>query len=104
MRTEAGRVIRLEDYRPSDYLIPATSLTFRLSPEDTEVDAVLTVRRRASAAAATPLVLDGDDLELRHVAIDGRTLDAAEYDASASRLAIHSPPDAGEFTDRKSVV
>ena len=33
MRTDTGQVFRLEDYRPSDYLIPETGLTFRLSPK-----------------------------------------------------------------------
>ena len=35
MRTDTGQVFRLEDYRPSPYLIPETDLTFRLSPEAT---------------------------------------------------------------------
>ena len=46
MRTDTGQVFRLEDYRPNDYLIPQTNLTFRLSPEATRVTAVLTVERR----------------------------------------------------------
>ena len=40
--TDTGQVFKLEDYRPNDYLIPETSLTFRLSPESTRVTAVLT--------------------------------------------------------------
>ena len=60
MRTDTGHVFRLEDYRPSDYLIPATGLTFRLSPENTVVLAELTVRRRRGAVPNAPLVLDGD--------------------------------------------
>jgi aminopeptidase N len=98
MRTETGRVIRLEDYRPSDYLIPAIDLAFRLSPERTEVRAVLTVRRRDADGPATPLVLDGDALTLGAVAIDGRTLAAREYSASPTRLTIHRPPAAFSLT------
>ena len=43
MRTDTGQVFKLEDYRPNDYLIPQTNLTFRLSPEATIVTATLTV-------------------------------------------------------------
>jgi len=35
MRTDTGHVFKLEDYRPSDYLILDTNLVFRLSPEAT---------------------------------------------------------------------
>ncbi|TIX29793.1 MAG: hypothetical protein E5V34_09895, partial [Mesorhizobium sp.] len=64
MRTDTGQVFKLEDYRPTDYLIPETGLTFRLSPEATRVIAVLTVERRDGIAASVPLVLDGDGLTL----------------------------------------
>jgi hypothetical protein len=30
MRTDTGQIFKLEDYRPSDWLIPETRLTFRL--------------------------------------------------------------------------
>ncbi len=34
MSTDTGQVVRLEDYRPSDYLIPETKLTFASRPTD----------------------------------------------------------------------
>ena len=74
MRTDTGQVFRLEDYHPSDYLIPATELSFRLSPDATTVVAELTIERRAGASKGAPLALDGDELTLKRVAIDGRTL------------------------------
>ena len=43
MKTDTGQVFRLEDYRPSDYLIPETHLIFRLSPDRTRVLTELTV-------------------------------------------------------------
>lgn len=33
MRTDTGHVFRLEDYRPSDYLIRKTELDFQLDPK-----------------------------------------------------------------------
>ena len=53
MRTDTGQVFRLEDYRPSDYLIPRTDLTFRLSPDETtRRRRELTIERRAGARQA----------------------------------------------------
>ena len=59
MRTDTGQVFKLEDYRPSDYLIPAIDMAFALAPDATRVVATLTVERRQGVAAGTPLLLDG---------------------------------------------
>lgn len=91
MRTDTGQVFKLEDYRPTDYLIPETGLTFRLSPEATRVIAVLTVERRDGVAASVPLVLDGDGLTLSRLAIDGRTLTPADFLATPDQLTITTP-------------
>ena len=73
MRTETGTVIRLEDYRPSDYLIETTDLAFTLEPEATVVRAKLAIRRREGVAKDAPLVLDGDELALEELRINGET-------------------------------
>jgi aminopeptidase N len=97
MRTDTGHVFKLEDYRASDYLIPKTSLDFRLSPDATRVTAVLTIARREGVAASAPLVLDGDGLKLLSVAIDGKTLPLADYEATPDQLTIPTPPAAQHF-------
>ncbi|CCV12606.1 aminopeptidase N [Mesorhizobium sp. STM 4661] len=97
MRTDTGQVFKLEDYRPNDYLIPETSLTFRLSPEATRVTAVLTVERRDGVAASAPLVLDGDGLTLLRVAIDGSDLAPADFLATPDLLTIMTPPATPRF-------
>src|SRR5262245_34978636 len=91
MRTDTGQVFRLEDYRPSDYLIPRTRLTFRLAPENTVVAAELTIVRREGVAGDVPLVLDGDGLVLASIKIDGNDLDTSAYQASPDRLIITPP-------------
>jgi len=97
MRTDTGQVFRLEDYRPSNYLIPRTSLAFRLDPDATLVTAELTIARREGAPTDAPLVLDGDGLVLRSIEIDGVPLDASSYEATAERLTIARPPAAQNF-------
>jgi aminopeptidase N len=97
MRTDTGQVFRLEDYRPSDYLIPATSLDFRLSPDRTRVVAELDIARRQGVAVDTPVVLDGDGLVLKRLEIDGRPATANTYEATSDRLILSKPPRAARF-------
>jgi aminopeptidase N len=97
MRTDTGHIFKLEDYRPSDYLIPVTGLDFRLSPDATRVTALLTIERREGVAASAPLVLDGDGLTLLGVAIDGQALSASDYEATPDRLTILKSPATPRF-------
>jgi aminopeptidase N len=97
MRTDTGQVFRLEDYRPSPFLIPETDLTFRLTPEATVVIAKLTVERREDTPLDAPLVLDGDGLMLKRLEIDGMPAGASAFVASPDNLTISKPPLARRF-------
>jgi aminopeptidase N len=61
--------IRREDYRPPDWLVPEISLEFDLGTERTTVRATLSVERNGSHDR--PLRLDGDELKLLSVKVDG---------------------------------
>ncbi|RUW93625.1 aminopeptidase N [Mesorhizobium sp. M7A.F.Ca.US.010.02.1.1] len=97
MRTDTGQVFKLEDYRPNDYLIPKTDLTFRLSPDATRVTAVLTIERRDDVSVSAPLVLDGDGLTLKRIEIDGKKVKPADLLATPDQLTIFKPPAARRF-------
>jgi aminopeptidase N len=71
-------VIRREDYRPPDWLVPDVSLHFMLDSAVTRVRARLSVERNGEHRH--PLRLDGDGLVPLDVKIDG------EHDADAWRL------------------
>ena len=81
MRKDTGQVFRIEDYRPCDYTIPRTPLTFVLDARETLVTAEFEVERRQGVPPGTPLVLDGDELELVSLSIDGKLADAAAFAA-----------------------
>jgi aminopeptidase N len=98
LRTDTGQVFRLEEYRPSDFLIPQTKLTFQLSPDATVVIAELVIER--AQATLAPLMLDGDGLVLTALSIDGMALSSDAYMATPDSLVIHRPPTQGRFTLR----
>ncbi len=62
--------VRREDYRPPDWLVPEIRLEFDLGTERTKVRATLNVQRNRSHDRA--LRLDGDDLDLHSVKVDGQ--------------------------------
>jgi aminopeptidase N len=91
MRTEEHRPVRLEDYRPPDWLIDTVDLDVSLDPNATRVRAKLKVRPNAAAAPA-PLVLDGEELKLVSLLIDGKPLPTENFVATPERLTIAQPP------------
>ncbi|WP_337230483.1 hypothetical protein, partial [Proteus terrae] len=76
MTADTPRPRRLKDYRPPAYLIDHVDLDFALDPARTAVKAVLKLRPNPAAANAgkAPLVLDGEQLELTSISLDGEAL------------------------------
>ncbi|MBO9580884.1 MAG: aminopeptidase N [Sphingobium sp.] len=79
-------VIRREDYRPPDWLVPQISLAFDLGAAETRVMARLTLTRNGVHDRA--IRLDGDGLVLKSVALDGVVLGAGDYSRDGDALLI----------------
>lgn len=94
MRHPSTAAIRLADYRPADFAIDSVELDFILHPTATRVCARLTLRRNPAGTPDAPLVLDGDDLMLLGVKLDGQALGPGEYEATLDRLTLAAVPDA----------
>jgi aminopeptidase N len=91
MRTEEHRPIRLQDYRPPDWLIETVELDVSLDPHATTVRAKLRIKPSPDGAPA-PLVLDGEELTLRSLTLDGKPLPAENFVATPDKLTIAQPP------------
>ncbi|MGH8697283.1 MAG: aminopeptidase N, partial [Burkholderiales bacterium] len=95
MRDPAPTTIHLKDYAPPAFLIATVDLDVDIHADSARVRAKLALRRNPAAKdPGAPLVLDGDELQLESVALDGRALAAAEYALDDARLTIPSVPDA----------
>ncbi len=92
MRTENAPLIRLEDYRPTEYLIETVDLDINLAAEATQVRARLSIRPRKGTTPGAPLTLDGDGLNLKALALDSEALPEEAYDAAPDHLTIKAPP------------
>src|SRR3954447_17974649 len=92
MRTEQPAPVRLQDYRPPDWLVETVDLDVSLDPTATRVRAVLQLKPNPKAATPAPVVLDGDELRLVSLSIDGEPLAGERYAATGDRLTIPQPP------------
>ncbi len=94
MRNEQVVTVRRTDYQPPAFLLDRVVLEFDLDPALTHVTTTLGVRRNpALPAGSGPLVLDGEDLELVSVELDGNALPAAGYDLTDTALLIPASSD-----------
>ena len=73
---QSGRKPKLlKDYAPPAYLIEEVDLDFALDPIETRVAAKLKVRPNPKVATGgRPLVLDGEGLALKSLALNGKRL------------------------------
>ena len=92
MRTETEHTILLKDYAPTPYRIEAVELDVRIAPEASRVRALLTISPREGTSPGTALVLDGDELKLRSIALDGSPLPLTAYEVTPTTLTIAEPP------------
>jgi aminopeptidase N len=92
MRTEDPHVIRLADYRPPDFLIDRVHLDIRLDLTATRITSRLSIRANPAGRPRVPLALDGDELVLLGVTLDGRPVEVAEYSVASDKLTIAEPP------------
>jgi aminopeptidase N len=72
-------------------------LDISLHPTDTRVRSKVVYERRKGVKQSEPLVLDGDELVLSSVKLDGKALEATQYAATADKFILALPPKAARF-------
>ena len=85
----AATVIHREDYTAPAYLIDSVDLTFDLDPAKTRVLNKMSLRRNP-AVAAQPLKLDGNELNLARVLVNGQ---GTSFRMEGSRLVLENLPE-----------
>ena len=96
MKEAEPKAIHLKDYEAPTHRIEATDLTFDLESGTTTVTSRLKVVRASASTEDVPLVLDGQELELVSVAIDGVELGSNEYQLDDDTLTLPDLPPACE--------
>ena len=89
MREAQPQVIHLKDYTPPAFLIGRVHLDVDIRADDALVKATLSVKR--SGSSTVPLVLDGDELELVSLLLDGKEF---PHEVKSDTLTLRDVPDA----------
>ncbi|MGR6874617.1 aminopeptidase N [Pseudomonas sp. HK3] len=97
MKNAEPKAIYLKDYQAPAFDIESTHLNFDLYDDHTLVTSSLKMRRNSNASGAD-LFLNGQELELVSVSINGNTLDAENYDIAEESLIINANVVPAEFT------
>jgi aminopeptidase N len=91
----ATKTIRREDYAPPDFLVDEVALFFELDADRTLVRAQLRMRRNLKGACrSSSLFLDGTDLSLQSLRLDGTAVPTADYRLDDCGLTLLRVPDA----------
>ena len=94
--------IRLADYRAYPYRLDSTTLVFEIGDGATEVASTLNLTR--SDPQTSDLRLDGVDLELLHIDIDGRELSGNEFAVDDEGLTVFGVPETFALSMRTRIV
>src|SRR4026209_2744803 len=101
MLTSTPKTIFLKDYTAPAFLVSTLDLDVDLQDDYAVVSAKLTITRNAAAEdAMAALKLDGDELELLEVLLDGHSLGPRDFTLSNECLEIPDVPDRFTLTTR----
>ncbi|XP_073042875.1 puromycin-sensitive aminopeptidase-like isoform X2 [Primulina eburnea] len=92
---ETPKEIFLKDYKQPDYFFDTVDLKFTLGEEKTIVFSKIDVYSKVEGCSP-PLVLDGVDLKLISLKMDGKELKEDDFHIDSRHLTIKSPP-VGKF-------
>ena len=83
----------LKDYKPSNYLINETHLTFNLDESKTVVTADLHITKNPANNESNSLILDGVDLKLLSIKINNKDLSKSDFNVNNNQLTIYKVPE-----------
>ncbi|MCL7040660.1 hypothetical protein MKW94_024735 [Papaver nudicaule] len=92
-KMDTPKEIFLKDYKMPNYYFDTVDLTFSLGEEHTIVSSKITVYPRIEGDSS-PLVLEGEDLKLVSIKIDGKELKKEVYHLDSRHLTLSSAPSA----------
>ncbi len=87
----------LKDYKIFPYNVLSLDMKVEIAPEKSFVTTKLAIEPRPETEKGAELVLDGEELELIEIKLDGKQPGACEYKFSNGQLHIFQPP-AAKFT------
>ena len=97
-KTAASKTVLRENYRPFAWILDQLKLRFEIGDESTRVISELQLSRNPSARPSNEIELDGQQMELVSVLMDGNVLAPGDYSLNADKLVIQNAPDSCALT------
>ncbi|MDH5797341.1 MAG: aminopeptidase N [Paracoccaceae bacterium] len=88
MKSESRKTIYLADYQPFSHDLQKVDMVFRLDPENTTVETRIAMRPAKTSVSSADLFLDGQDLTLHALWIDGVEVDRAKLTINDRQLIV----------------
>ncbi|PKA56476.1 aminopeptidase N [Apostasia shenzhenica] len=98
LKMSTPKEIYLKDYKALDYYFDTVNLSFILGEQKTTVSSKISVCPRTEDASC-PLILDGCDLKLLSIKVDGKELKKEDYYLDNRHLTLLSPPSSSFFLE-----
>ena len=95
MKTETPKVIKLNEYEKPNFMVLSIDLVIHLDNTQTLVQSKMKIKSNQDKGVS-PLVLNGEELTLKSVTLNGKKLSATEYVIANDLLTIVDAPN--EFT------
>jgi aminopeptidase N len=95
-KMDTPKEVFLKDYKSPDYYFDTVDLKFSLGEEKTIVCSKITVYPSVEGSTS-PLVLDGQDMKLVSIKVNGKELKEEDFHLDSRHLTLSSPP-SGKFT------
>ncbi len=90
MKTDTPKIIKLSEYKKPHYVVETIDLIVALDNTETLVQTRMKIVKNSEEIA--PLVLNGEELILKSVAINGKKLAASDYKEANETLIINDVP------------
>lgn len=90
MKTSVPKTIKIEEYKEPAYEVLNAYLTFELDSANTKVTADVNYCLK-EGKTSEPLVLDGEEIKLGSIEVDGEVLPEDAYELTSETLTIFSP-------------
>ncbi|HTM63228.1 MAG TPA: aminopeptidase N [Gammaproteobacteria bacterium] len=87
------KTIHLSDYQPPAYFIDEIHMDFDLGDDETIVKSQMYVRRNRHHEGVNELRLNGEDLIIQEIKLDGAVLEKSKYEITKEFLIIRNVPD-----------
>jgi len=88
----SSRAVYRKDYAPYPWTLESVSLHFSIEASATLVRCKMLLQQNNGLEEPSPLVLDGKDLELKSICIDGVALDSSRYRIEGEHMIISDLP------------